>query len=57
MFATSKKEVKEEKVPSSLPHFMMATTSSLKKQKPSEKKEVKVKDATVAVRMNGAGDA
>ena len=57
MFATSKKEVKEEKVPNSLPHFMMATTSSLKKQKPSVKKEVKVKVATVAVGMNGAGDA
>ncbi|KAK8792522.1 hypothetical protein WA588_005017 [Blastocystis sp. NMH] len=48
LFVTSKKEVKEEKVPSSLPHFMMATTSSLKKQKPSVKKEVKVKVATVA---------
>ena len=49
--------MKAEKVPSSLPHFMMATVASLKKQKPSVKKEVKVKVATVAVGMNGAGDA
>ena len=56
MFATSKKEVKEEKVPSSLPHFMMATVASLKKQKPSVKKEEKEEKETVAVGMNGDGD-
>ena len=56
MFATSKKEVKKEKVPSSLPHYMMATVASLKKQKPSVKKEEKVKVETVAVGMNGDGD-
>ena len=54
MFA-EKKEVKEEKVPSSLPHFMMATVASLKKQKPSVKKEKEEKEA-VAVGMNGDGD-
>ena len=54
MFA-EKKEEKEEKVPSSLPHFMMATVASLKKQKPSVKKEKEEKEA-VAVGMNGDGD-
>ena len=48
--------MKEEKVPSSLPHFMMATTSSLKKQKPSVKKEEKEEKEAVAVGMNGDGD-
>ena len=52
MFA-KKKEEKEEKVPSSLPHFMMATVASLKKQKPSVEKEEK---EAVAVGMNGDGD-
>ena len=52
MFA-KKKEEKEEKAPSSLPHFMMATVASLKKQKPSVKKEEK---EAVAVGMNGDGD-
>ena len=52
MFA-EKEEVKEEKVASSLPHYMMATVSSMKKQKPSVKKE---KVEAVAVGMNGDGD-
>ena len=52
MFA-KKKEEKEEKVPSSLPHFMMATVASLKKQKPLVKTEEK---EAVAVGMNGDGD-
>ena len=43
-------------MPSSLPHFMMATTSSLKKQKPSVKKEEKEEKEAVAVGMNGDGD-
>ncbi|KAK8810211.1 hypothetical protein WA538_000717 [Blastocystis sp. DL] len=43
-----KKEEKEEKVPSSLPHFMMATVASLKKQKPSVKKEEKEEKEAVA---------
>ncbi len=55
MFA-EKKEVKEEKVPNSLPHFMMATVASLKKQKPSVKKEEKEEKEAVAVGMNGDGD-
>ena len=49
--------MKEEKAPSSLPHFMMATVASLKKQKPAVKKEVKEKVEAVAVGMNGDGDA
>ena len=46
-------------MPSSLPHFMMATTSSLKKQKPSvkkEEKEEKEEKEAVAVGMNGDGN-
>ena len=46
-------------MPSSLPHFMMATVASLKKQKPSvkkEEKEEKEEKEAVAVGMNGDGD-
>ena len=46
-------------MPSSLPHFMMATVASLKKQKPSvkkEEKEEKEEKEAVAVGMNGDGN-
>ena len=55
MFA-EKKEVKEDNGPNSLPHFMMATVASLKKQKPSVKKEEKEEKEAVAVGMNGDGN-
>ena len=43
-------------MPSTLPNNMMATVASLKKQKPSVKKEEKEEKEAVAVGMNGDGD-